>query len=106
MLQRGIHGEPELPAHISAHLFRTRLLEGGSQEASYTGKPHFMRRLSQHALAGARAYRITSSAWKRRIEGTVKPSAWAVLRLMTSLNFRGCSTGRSAGLAPLRILST
>ncbi len=32
--------------------------------------------------------------------------AFAVLRLMTSSNFVGCSTGRSAGLAPLRILST
>jgi hypothetical protein len=28
------------------------------------------------------------------------------LRLMTSSNLVGCSTGRSAGLAPLRILST
>ena len=36
----------------------------------------------------------------------VRPSALAVLRLMTSSNFVGCSTGRSAGLAPLRILST
>ncbi len=36
----------------------------------------------------------------------VRPSALAVLRLMTSSNFVGCSTGRSAGLAPFRILST
>ena len=36
----------------------------------------------------------------------VRPSALAVLRLMTSSNFVGCSTGRSAGFAPLRILST
>src|SRR5262245_1669181 len=34
------------------------------------------------------------------------PSALAVLRLMISSNFVGRSTGRSAGLAPLRILST
>ena len=52
------------------------------------------------------AHRITSSAWKRRVSGIVRPSAWAVLRLMTSSNFVGCSTGRSAGLVPLRILST
>ena len=32
--------------------------------------------------------------------------ARAVLRLMTSSKLEGCSTGRSAGLAPLRILST
>jgi hypothetical protein len=52
------------------------------------------------------AYRITSSAWKRSVGGIVSPSASAVLRLMISSNFVGCSTGRSAGLAPLRILST
>ncbi len=30
----------------------------------------------------------------------------AVFTLLTSSNFVGCSTGRSAGWAPLRILST
>ena len=38
--------------------------------------------------------------------GTVRPSALAVLRLTTSSNVVGCSTGRSAGLVPLRILPT
>ncbi len=36
----------------------------------------------------------------------VRPSALAVLRLITSSNFVGCSTGRSPGLAPCRILAT
>src|ERR1700730_11972958 len=36
----------------------------------------------------------------------VKPMALAALRLITSSNFVGCSIGRSAGLAPLNILST
>jgi hypothetical protein len=49
---------------------------------------------------------ITSSAWKSSVGGMVRPSACAVLRLMTSSNLVGCSTGRSAGLAPLKILST
>src|SRR5262249_40369399 len=46
---------------------------------------------------------ITSSAscWRRK--GTSRPSALAVCRLMTNSNFVDCSTGRSAGLAPLRI---
>ena len=35
----------------------------------------------------------------------VRPRALAVLRLMTSSNFVGCSMGRSPALAPLRILS-
>jgi hypothetical protein len=34
----------------------------------------------------------------------VRPSALAVLRLMTSSNFVGCSTGRSPGLAPFQNL--
>jgi hypothetical protein len=38
--------------------------------------------------------------------GIVMPRALAVLRLMTSSNFVGCSMGSSAGLAPFKILST
>src|SRR6516225_5712543 len=48
---------------------------------------------------------ITSSARCCKNKGTSRPSALAVLRLTTSSNLVGCSTGRSAGLAPLRILS-
>src|SRR5262245_10095186 len=40
---------------------------------------------------------ITSSARTSRAVGTVRPSALAVVRLMTSSNFVGCSTGISAG---------
>ena len=36
----------------------------------------------------------------------VRPSPLAVLRLMTSSNVVGCSTGKSAGLAPLRNLAS
>src|SRR5262249_6785288 len=49
---------------------------------------------------------ITSSARRRSDGGIVIPSALAVLRLRTSLNFMACSTGTLAGLAPFRILST
>jgi hypothetical protein len=35
----------------------------------------------------------------------VRPSALAVFVLMTSSNLVGCSMGRSAGFAPLKILS-
>src|SRR5438876_9254744 len=52
------------------------------------------------------AYWITSSARPSSDGGIVRPRALAVLRLTTSSNFVGRSTGRSAGLAPLRILST
>src|SRR6516165_9593826 len=49
---------------------------------------------------------ITSSARASSVGGTSRPSALAVVRLMTRSNLVGCCTGRSAGLAPLRILST
>ena len=52
------------------------------------------------------SYSITSSARASRVGGIVSPSALAVFRLMTSSNLVGCSTGRSAGFAPRRILST
>ena len=51
-------------------------------------------------------YSITWSARWSNDGGMVRPRALAVFRLMTSSNFVGCSIGMSAGLAPLRILST
>src|SRR6516165_829080 len=53
-----------------------------------------------------RDHSITSSAVICMIIGTVRPSAFAVLRLMTRSNFVGCTTGRSPGLVPLRIRPT
>jgi hypothetical protein len=49
------------------------------------------------------AYSITSSARASRVGATSRPSAFAVFRLMMNSNLVGCNTGRSAGLAPLRI---
>ena len=48
-------------------------------------------------------YSITSSARASSDGGTVRPSMRAVCALMTSSNFVGCITGKSVGLAPLRI---
>ncbi|MBM2844101.1 MAG: merR-type protein [Anaerolineales bacterium] len=53
-----------------------------------------------------RGHWMTSSARSRSDCGIVSPSAFAVLRLITSSNFVGCPMGRSAGFVPLRILST
>jgi hypothetical protein len=47
---------------------------------------------------------ITSSVIARSPGGTSMPSVLAVLRLMTNSNLVDCATGRSAGLAPLRML--
>jgi hypothetical protein len=49
---------------------------------------------------------ITLSALYSIDCGIVRPICFAVFRLITSSNFFGCSTGRSAGLVPFRILST
>ena len=49
-------------------------------------------------------YSITSSAMESKSRGTSMPSARAVWRLIMNSNLVDCSTGRSAGLAPLRML--
>ena len=57
-----------------------------------------MHRSKQHR------YSITSSTMERTPAGIVRPSAFAVVRLITNSNLVDCITGRSAGLAPLRML--
>ena len=49
---------------------------------------------------------IASSANANSFGGKSRPSVLAVLRLMTSSNFVGCTTGKSAGFAPLRTRPT
>ena len=49
---------------------------------------------------------MTLSARTNTFGGIVRPICLAAFRLMINSNFVGCSTGRSAGLAPFRILST
>src|SRR5262245_14314919 len=51
----------------------------------------------------AAVHSIASSTLASSCGGTSMPSALAVCRLMTNWNFVDCSTGRSAGFAPLRI---
>jgi hypothetical protein len=47
---------------------------------------------------------ITSSVSERSPGDNVRPSIFAVLRLITSSNLVGCNTGRSAGLAPFKTI--
>src|SRR5262249_35720665 len=49
---------------------------------------------------------ITSSASASTLGGISRPSAFAVLRLITNSNLVDWMTGRSVGLAPWRILPT
>ena len=51
-------------------------------------------------------HRITLSALANTFGGIVNPICFAAFRLMMNSNFFGCSTGRSAGLVPFKILST
>jgi hypothetical protein len=50
-------------------------------------------------------YSITSSARASSVGEISRPIALAVLRLIMSSNFTGCSIGRSPGFSPLKILS-
>src|SRR6266516_1805349 len=64
------------------------------------------RRAAEKRDERAPLHSITSSARCCRNKGTSMPIAFAVFRLITSSNFVGCSTGRSAGLVPCNILDT
>jgi len=54
--------------------------------------------------SGRAAEQCDEVATAGSVGGTSRPSARAVGRLMTNSNLLDCTTGRSAGLAPLRIL--
>jgi Flp pilus assembly protein TadB len=64
------------------------------------------RRAAEQRDELASPHSITSSATASSVGGTSSPSACAVIKLMTSSNFVGCSTGISPGFVPRRILST
>src|SRR5262245_55820096 len=64
------------------------------------------RRAAEQRDEPAPVHSITSSARSRKDSVIVRPSALAVVRLMTRSNLVGCSTGKSAGFAPRKILST
>src|SRR5262249_15693072 len=61
------------------------------------------RRAAEQRDERAAFHSITSSALACNVSGTVRPSAFAVLRLMISSNLVGCITGRLAGFSPLSI---
>src|SRR5262249_50868255 len=64
------------------------------------------RRTAEQRDELAALHSITSSARARNDSGIVRPIAFAVLRLMTSSNFVGCSTGMSFGCLPCKIFCT
>jgi hypothetical protein len=66
-----------------------------SPKSATTELMHRSKDLAIHHLVGA---------GEKCGPGTVRPSALAVLSLMTSSNLVGCSIGRSAGFIPFRML--
>src|SRR5215469_1048217 len=103
-LALGATGDPlKVANNLILEQRRRPLVAKGSNHRRIIPHTGTRSRMQTHDLL---RYSITSSARPRIVCGIVRPSALAVLRLMTSSNFVGCWTGRSAGLAPLRILST
>src|SRR5262249_40090721 len=70
----------------------------GQGRASQQKRPVHVR---YRIVAADFSYSITSSAMLSNAEGTMRPSCFAVIRLMTNWNLVGRTTGISAGLAPL-----
>ncbi len=98
-------GHPLLERHVMRRTAR--------QDAGVADAQHFRRLRTRHQRPCGRTaeqrnefapvHSITSSASNCIAFGTARPSALAVFRLITSSNLVGCTTGRSAGRAPLRI---
>jgi hypothetical protein len=88
---------PSVVAHPKVAFLRRR---------AYTKKRGDCAAKKADAIPPRPVHSITSSARSRIDGGTVKPSALAVLRLMNISNLVGCTTGKSAGFAPLSILAT
>src|SRR5262249_53370970 len=77
-----------------------------SEPAQAHPPPRRISRVGSRRDERAALHSITSSARAKNVSGIMRPNALAVLRLTISSNFVGCSIGRSAGFAPLKILST
>src|SRR5262245_18769205 len=60
-------------------------------------------RASEQREEIAPRHSISSSAATCNVNGMLKPSVLAVLRLMNNSNFVGCRTGRSEGFSPWRM---
>src|SRR5262244_3810594 len=71
-----------------------------------TRRERSRRRASEERDEVATVHSMISLASRRNGSGIARPSAFAVLRFTTSSNLVGNWTGRSPGLAPLRMRST
>src|SRR6516164_6802829 len=81
------------------------LIRLGKHHAKRCGLWPRSSRSAEHGDEIATFHSITSSARARSDGGTVRPSAFAVLRLIVRSYLVGACTGRSAGFSPLRMRS-
>src|SRR5437763_4547250 len=113
-----VRGRPLFAVQTSERTYLVALHGGGHLGSARSAWPHHGkacparderprgRRAAKQRDELASRHSITSSARCCRNQGTSRPSALAVLRLITSSNFVGCSTGISAGFPPCKILTT
>lgn len=104
-LDDGEHGSTIRLGRRSVHrssMTPNAVVSGGAEPVRSTTRLGFG--LGRSSVVGDHS--ITLSARINRDAGIVRPSVFAVFALITNWNFVGSSTGKSAGLAPLRILST
>jgi hypothetical protein len=101
MNSRRLMASPRAEDHIGYkegyHIFGSRIVPLVTPSGA---TPHIRFGLK----ADKSGYSITSSAIDIMPAGMVRPSALAVVMLMTKSNLFDCSTGSSVGLAPLRML--
>src|SRR5262249_45531486 len=97
---RGVFGRLRIeePNYWQRGLLRTCRERPCSRAAEQRDEPPPLHRRGHSMTSSARARRSLSGIWR--------PSAFAVLRLMTNSYLVGACTGRSAGFSPLRIRST
>src|SRR5215475_10448601 len=109
---RSILGQDDLPQATDCKLARLVLRGVTSAHALGAATKRTSRYLASVpqvdscTVAKQHLHSITSSATASSDGGTSRPSAFAVLRLMTSSYLVGACTGRSAGFSPLRMRST
>jgi hypothetical protein len=99
--------KPLRSAPPMSQLGQTRRLDRGPATSGLPRTTDFIRPARWSGWCQERkSHSITSSAVAISAAGTSRPSALAVLRLMTNSKLVGCSTGMSPGFVPRRILST
>src|SRR5262249_34689920 len=87
--------------------FRFPIVGRETQGENLKDIAHVFESLNRKSRIGNRkCHLMTLSALANTFGGIVNPICLAVFRLITNSNLVGASTGRSAGFAPLMILST